>query len=136
MTILYESKIMKTITNGHSEDNSFFSDNLTSLLEWCLNYKKSVFFIIDTPNTYYDVEIKYDTDASEGHYLRGSYFCHLDVSITKGNEQIYKTLFVNDDDWTIDDAVSDFTLNYITNPITNCADTYESKIKNKENINK
>lgn len=109
---------MKTITNGHSEDNSFLSNNLTSLLEWCLNYRKSVLFTVDAPNTHYDVKIDYDTDVSEGRYLRGDYFCYLEAFIiNKKGRCINKTLFVNNDDWTIDDAVSDFTLNFITSPI-------------------
>ena len=37
---------MRIIVNGHSEDKTFLSDTLVSLLEWCLNYKKTVYFSI------------------------------------------------------------------------------------------
>lgn len=109
---------MKIIANGYSEDKAFLSDNLTSLLEWCLNYKKSVYFIISTPSTYYNVEVKYNVEDSEGWYLRGSYSCYLEVFITnKEGKSIHKTLFVNSDDWDLEDAVEDFNLNYIATPI-------------------
>ncbi len=109
----------KKIVKGHSEDRSFLSNNLTSLLEWCLNYKKSVYFFISTPSTYYNVEIQYDECASEGQYLKDTtYSCYLNVFITNTKGRcIQKTLFVNSDDWTLEDAVFCFDAHYITTPI-------------------
>lgn len=108
---------MKRIINGHSEDSKFLSDNLTSLLEWCLNYKKRVYFDIETSNAIYSVEIKYDV-SSKGHYKRGNYTCYLYITITNVNGQkVYDAVAVNDGNENLTDAVSYFNLNYIATPI-------------------
>ncbi len=106
---------MNKIVNGGNKE--FRSNNLVSLLEWCLNYKSSIFFFINTPDTYYKVKIDYD-DSSKGDYLSGHYDCILIVTITdKKDQSIYGTLFVNSDDYTLDDAIEVFTEKYLTRNI-------------------
>ena len=108
---------MRTIVNGYSEDKTFLSDNLTSLLEWCLNYKKNVYFFIDAIHTYYNVKVEYDEGCSEGRYNKDHYECHLMVTFSNiNNEQLYyDTLFVNSDDCSLSDAIKSFEINYLLN---------------------
>ena len=109
---------MRTIVNGHSEDKTFLSDTLVSLLEWCLNYKKTVYFSIADAHNIYNVKIEYDKYCSEGRYNEGHYECHLMVTFSDiNNEQLYyDTLFVNSDDYPLSDIVESFNINYIINP--------------------
>lgn len=108
---------MKVIANGYSEDKTFLSDNLTSLLEWCLNYKKNVYFFIDAIHTYYNVKVEYDEGCSEGRYNEGHYECYLMVTFSNiNNEQLYyDTLYVNSDDYPLSDVVETFNINYLWN---------------------
>lgn len=109
---------MRTIVNGHSEDKTFLSDNLVSLLEWCLNYKKTVYFSIADARSIYNVKIEYDALCSRGRYNDGSYDCYLNAAFYDiNNKQLHwETIFINSDDWSFSDAISSFNINYITNP--------------------
>lgn len=108
---------MKVIANGYSEDKTFLSDNLTSLLEYCLNYKKNVYFFIDAIHTYYNVKVEYEEGCSKGRYNEGYYECYLNVTFSHINDEqlYYDILFVNSDDWPISDAVKSFEFNYLLN---------------------
>ena len=109
---------MRTIINGHSEDKTFLSNNLASLLEWCLNYKKPVYFnIVDTSNIY-NVKIKYCDNCSEGRYNDRNYDCYLIVTFSDvNNKQIYyDALIVNSVAHTLSKAVKSFEKEYIINP--------------------
>lgn len=128
---------MRTIVNGHSEDKTFLSDTIVSLLEWCLNYKKTVYFGIADARNIYNVKIEYDKYCSEGRYNEGHYECYLMVTFSNiNNEQLYyDTLFVNSDDPPLSDVVESFEINYLSN------DFLERRLRNskicglKKNIN-
>ncbi len=109
---------MRTIVNGHSEDKTFLSDNLVSLLEWCLNYKKNVYFSIADAHNIYNVKIEYFYHCSEGRYNSEHYDCYLNVTFSDVNNKKfhYDVLFVNSDDWPLSDVVESFKINYIINP--------------------
>ena len=102
---------MNKIIKGHSEDNTFLSDNIYSLLEWCLNYKKSVHFILYNPYHSYNVEIKYIKDISEGNYKTDTYRIWLNVAIP--NEQgkfILDSIYIDDVNSFIEEAVKNFII--------------------------
>lgn len=108
------------IINGHSEDNEFLSVQLISLFEYCLNSHKSVYFQISTAYNLYDVTVDYMND-SYGQYRNDNYDLRLhvtiqilDSNIPKYDSMWYDTLYINNDDYTILDAVEVFTKNYLT----------------------
>ena len=109
---------MRTIVNGHSEDKTFLSDNLISLLEWCLNYKKTVYFSIADARNIYNVKVDYDELCSRGRYNDGSYDCYLNATFKNINNKDlhYDTLFINSDDYPFSDIIESFRINYIINP--------------------
>ena len=109
---------MMSIVNGHSEDKTFLSNTLVSLLEWCLNYKKTVYFSITDARSIYNVKVEYDKYCSEGRYNEGHYECYLMITFSNiNNEQLYyDTLFVNSDDYPLSDAIESFRINYMKNP--------------------
>lgn len=105
---------MLQISNGHSGDNAFLSDNLASLLEWCLNYRKNVHFYIDASHTFYKVKIEYGA-GSEGRYKKGAFDCYLYMTIEniKG-VRFYDTIYINnDDDCSVERAVRNFNVTYM-----------------------
>ena len=108
---------MMSIVNGHSEDKTFLSNTLVSLLEWCLNYKKTVYFSITDARSIYNVKVEYDKYCSEGRYNEGHYECYLVITFGNiNNEQLYyDTLFVNSDDCSLSDAIKSFEINYLLN---------------------
>jgi len=109
---------MRIIVNGYSEDKTFLSNTLVSLLEWCLNYKKPVYFSIANAHNIYNVKIEYNKYCSEGRYNENHYSCNLNVSFSDiNNKQLhYDTLFVNNDGWPLSDVVESFRIKYIINP--------------------
>ncbi len=101
---------MRTIINGYSEDRTFLSNNLVSLLKWC--YKKNVYFsIADVSN----VKIEYDEESSVGRYNDGFYGCYLNVTYKDAENKFldFETLFINSDDYTLSDAVENILYNKI-----------------------
>ena len=109
---------MMSIVNGYSEDKTFLSNNLISLLEWCLNYKKNVYFSITDVCNIYNVKVEYDELCSRGRYNDESYDCYLNATFKNVNHKYlhYDTLFVNSDDYPLSDVVESFRINYMKNP--------------------
>lgn len=87
------------------------SDNLYTLLEWCLNTKEDVVFDIESEKGYsYYTVITFQEHSSIGKYLLGDYQLYLLADIRYEYKHWYTTLAV-DNEYTIDDVVKEFSNN-------------------------
>lgn len=108
------------ISGGHYNDYKFYSDNFVTLLEWVLNSRDSAQFFVCSTNTPYKVywcQLIFDKDTSTGFYKYGPYSLEVNLTIHDYSEDKVKqtTLFVNSDDYTLEDTIDTFNINFLKN---------------------
>ena len=88
-----------------------------SLFEWCLNYKKTVYFSIADTSNIYNVKVEYAANCSRGRYNDGDYDCCLNIILSNiDNEPLEYNCFVVNHIRSINDVADSFRIIYIMNP--------------------